>query len=100
MAPGGGFDQGRGQENSDFVAIADCEVQQMTESLNLTEEQQAKLREIMIQNSEDILKMYENMQEDSEMNNGREQMRLFGKQRDAKIKSVLTDVQWEKYQAQ
>ncbi len=76
-----------GQGNFDpTAALADSQIQQMTESLSLTEEQQTKIREIM--------------QGDGGMEDRSEQMRQIRGQQDAKMKSVLTDEQWQKYQAQ
>ena len=100
--PGGGFGQGRGQGNFDPAAMADRQIEQMKETLNLSEEQEKQLREIMIQNSEEMQQMRGNTQGagTGDREAMREQMQQMRDKQNEKMKSVLTDEQWETYQAQ
>ncbi len=79
--------------------MAQRQVERLSGQLNLSEDQQKQIYDLTIKN-------YESMQEMRGQRGGgddfealREQMQKSREEQDNKIKSVLTDEQWEKYQA-
>lgn len=94
--PGGEMGPG----NFDPEAFADRQVEQMKKTLDLSNEQADELHEIMLEGFENMRKMREEMQDQGGGFEGmREQFREMREAQDQKIKAILTDEQWEKYEA-
>ncbi len=90
---------GMGPGNFDPEAMVDRMMEETTETLELSKDQEKQLREIMLDNFDNMAKMREEMQ-----NNGggfeemREQMQQAREEQNKKIKEILSEEQWEKYQ--
>jgi hypothetical protein len=89
----------RGAGNFDSEAMANQQIEQMKETLDLTSVQADKLHEIMMEGFENMQKMREEMQnQDGGFEGMREQFREMRELQDEKIKAILSDAQWEKYE--
>jgi Spy/CpxP family protein refolding chaperone len=89
----------RGNGNFDPEAMAERQIEQMRETLDLTNDQADQLHEIMMEGFENMRKMREEMRGDGGGFEGmREQFREMREQQDEKIKAILSDEQWEKYE--
>jgi periplasmic protein CpxP/Spy len=93
------FDPGGRQGNFDPEAMANRQVEQLKETLNLSSDQQKQMHDIMIESSENMRKMRDQMQNDGGGFEGmREQMQQIREEQNKKIKAILSDAQWEKYE--
>jgi protein CpxP len=93
--PGGGMRPG----TFDPEAFADRQVEQMKEELDLTNDQSDQMHDIMMEGIENMQQMREEMQDQGGGFEGmREQMRKMREDQDQKIKAILSDEQWEKYE--
>jgi len=94
-----GRDNGRGAGNFDPEAIANRQVEQMKETLNLNSDQEKQMHDIMMQSFENMRKVREQLQSDGGGFEGmREEMQKMREEQNKKIKSILSDEQWGKYQ--
>ena len=90
---------GMGPGNFDPQAMVDRMVDDMNENLDLSKKQEEKIRKIMEENFESMAKMREEMQDSGAGFEGmREKMQKVREEQDNKMKEVLSDEQWEKYQ--
>nr|WP_319999666.1 hypothetical protein [uncultured Draconibacterium sp.] len=90
---------GMGPGNFDPQAMVDRMVDDMDENLDLSKKQEEKIRKIMEENFESMAKMREEMQDSGAGFEGmREKMQKVREEQDNKMKEVLSDEQWEKYQ--
>ena len=94
-----GQDQGRGfggRGNFDPQEMIDRQVNMMQENLDLTEEQLVKVKEILTENSDKMMGLRDEYGDDRE--GMRSAMREINESRDTKLKEVLTEEQWTKYE--
>lgn len=90
---------GMGPGNFDPQAMVDRMVDDMDENLDLSKKQEEKIRKIMEENFESMANMREEMQDSGAGFEGmREKMQKVREEQDNKMKEVLSDEQWEKYQ--
>ncbi len=90
---------GMGPGNFDPQAMVDRMVDDMDENLDLSKKQEEKIRKIMEENFESMAKMREEMQDSGAGFEGmREKMQKVREEQNNKMKEVLSDEQWEKYQ--
>nr|WP_319569691.1 hypothetical protein [uncultured Draconibacterium sp.] len=90
---------GMGPGNFDPQAMVDRMVDDMDKNLDLSKKQEEKIRKIMEENFESMAKMREEMQDSGAGFEGmREKMQKVREEQDNKMKEVLSDEQWEKYQ--
>ena len=90
---------GMGPGNFDPQAMVDRMVDDMDDNLDLSKKQEEKIRKIMEENFESMAKMREEMQDSGAGFEGmREKMQKVREEQDNKMKEVLSDEQWEKYQ--
>lgn len=89
----------RGQENFDPETIANRQVEQLNEALNLSKEQQKQIHDVMIESFENMQKVREDLQKDGgDFSGMREQMQKMREDQNEKMRSILSDEQWQKYQ--
>ncbi len=94
-----GRGNGMGPGNFDPQAMVDRQIEEMDETLDLSDDQEKQIREIMEENFENMAAMREDMQNSGGGFEGmREQMQKVREEQDNKMKEVLSDEQWEKYQ--
>lgn len=94
---GGG--EGAGQGNFDPGAFIDRQMDQMKESIDLSDDQEKQIREILTSGSENMQKMREEMRDGGgDFEGMRETMQKMRDEQDSKIKAILPDEQWEKYE--
>ncbi|QIA08700.1 hypothetical protein [Draconibacterium halophilum] len=90
---------GMGPGNFDPQAMVDRQIEDMDENLDLSNEQEEKIREIMEESFENMAAMREEMQNSGAGFEGmREQMQKSREEQNKKMKAVLSEEQWEKYQ--
>lgn len=90
---------GNGPGNFDPQAMVDRQIEDMDETLDLSDDQEDQIRDIMEENFENMAAMREEMQNSGGGFEGmREQMQKVREEQDAKMKEVLSEEQWEKYQ--
>lgn len=90
---------GMGPENFDPQAMVDRMVDDMVENLDLSDDQEEKIRKIMEENFENMATMREEMQNSGAGFEGmREQMQKSREEQNNKMKAILSEEQWEKYQ--
>ena len=90
---------GMGPGNFDPQAMMDRMVDDMDETLDLSNEQEDQIRKIMEENFENMAAMREEMQNSGAGFEGmREKMQKVREEQDAKMKAVLSEQQWEQYQ--
>ncbi|KJF43354.1 hypothetical protein LH29_14030 [Draconibacterium sediminis] len=90
---------GMGPGNFDPQAMVDRQIEEMDENLDLSDDQEEKIREIMEENFENMAAMREEMQNSGAGFEGmREKMQEVRKEQDKKMKEVLSEQQWEQYQ--
>ncbi len=88
-----------GPGNFDPEAMVDRMMEETTETLDLSKDQEKQLREIMLENFDKMAKMREEMQNSGGgFENMREQMQEAREEQNKKIKEILSEEQWEKYQ--
>lgn len=90
---GGGM--GRGNFNPE--ELVDRQMTEMKETLDLSGKQEKQMRELMLENFDNMSKMREKSGGDREAI--REQMQQLREEQNNKIKEILTEEQWEKYEA-
>ena len=90
---------GMGSGDFDPQAMVDRQIEDMDETLDLSDEQEDQIREIMEENFENMAAMREEMQNSGAGFEGmREQMQKVREEQDNKMKAVLSEEQWEEYQ--
>jgi len=90
---------GMGPGNFDPQAMVDRMVDDMDENLDLSDDQEEKIRKIMEENFENMAAMREEMQNSGAGFEGmREKMQKSREEQDNKMKEVLSEEQWEQYQ--
>ncbi len=88
-----------GPGNFDQEAFIDRQMDQMKESLDLTSDQEKQIRDILTEGSENMQGMREEMRNGGgDFEGMRERMQEMREEQDAKIKTVLTEEQWGKYE--
>ncbi len=91
----GGFgDRG----NFDPEEMAQRQVERLTERLNLSKEQQKQVYDLTIENFKNMQKMREEGGS-GDFEAMREQMQKVREEQNKKIKAILSDKQWEEYEA-
>lgn len=92
--------RGMGPGNFDQGAFIDRQMDQMNESLELSSDQEKQIRDILTQGSEDMQAIREEMRDSGgDFEGMREKMQEMRAEQDSKIKAILSDEQWEKYEA-
>lgn len=95
FAPGGGMGGG----NFDPAAIVDRQMEELKEGLELSEDQEKQVREILTAGSETMRKAREEMQDGGgDRDAMREKMQQMREEQNKKIKAVLTEEQFTKYE--
>mgnify|MGYP000359713872 CR=1 FL=1 len=90
---------GMGPDNFDPSAFIDRQMDQMKESLDLTGDQEEQIRDILTEGSESMQNMREEMRNSGgDFEGMRERMQEMREDQDSKIKAVLTEEQWGKYE--
>lgn len=88
-----------GPGNFDPSAFIDRQMDQMKESLDLSSDQEKQIREILTNGSESMQKMREEMRNSGDDFEGmRENMQKMREEQNSKLKAILSDEQWEKYE--
>ncbi len=91
--------QGFGSGNFDPEQMADRQIEEMKETIDLSGTQEKQMRELIMENFENMSKMREEMQNSGGGFEGmREQMQKVREEQDQKVKAILSEEQWEKYQ--
>lgn len=94
---GNGGDRGPGNFNPE--SFAEEQVETMSEMLELSSEQADQMHEIMMDGFESMRQMGEDLQQNGGgMEGMREKMMELREKQDEKIKSILSDDQWQKYE--
>lgn len=95
--PGQG--SGRGSGNFDPQAMVNRQMEEMKSRLDLSGDQEKQIREIMTKGFETMRKAREEMQNSGGGFEGmREQMQQMREEQNNKIKAILSEEQWDKYQ--
>ncbi len=94
MGPGGGMGGG----NFDPAAFVDRQMEELKESLELSDDQEKQVREIIVAGFETMRNAREEMQ-DGDRDAMREKMQAMREEQTTKIKAVLTEEQFTKYEA-
>ena len=94
MGPGGGMG---GPGNFDPAAFVDRQMEELKEGLQLTEDQEKQVREIIVAGFETMRNAREEMQ-DGDREAMREKMQKMREEQTAKIKAVLSEEQFAKYE--
>jgi len=95
--PESGGGMGRGNFNPE--EMADRQIEQIKETLDLSNTQEKQMHALIMENFEEMGKMREEMQNSGGGFEGmREQMQKVREEQDTKVKAILSDEQWEKYQ--
>lgn len=94
FGPGGFGDRG----NFDPDEMAQRQVDRLNEQLDLSEEQQKQVYDITIENFENMQDMRGQMGGGGDFEDMREQMQKAREEQNQKMKAILTDEQWEKYE--
>ncbi|MCG6187766.1 DUF4890 domain-containing protein [Maribellus maritimus] len=92
FGPGGFGDRG----NFDPEEIAERQVERLTEQLDLSKDQQKQVYDLTIENFENMSKM--RGQGGGDFEAMREQMQKAREEQNKKMKTILTDDQWGKYE--
>lgn len=96
MGPGGGMG---GSGNFDPAAFVDRQMEELKEGLDLSDDQEKQVREILIAGSETMRKAREGMQDGGgDRDAMREKMQQMREEQNLKIKAVLTEEQFTKYE--
>lgn len=94
------FDSGENRRSGNFDpgTMAERQIEQMKETLDLSSEQADRMHGILMEGFENMRQMREEMQgQNGGFESMREQMREVREQQDEKIKTILSDEQWGKY---
>lgn len=94
MGQGGGMG---GSGNFDPAAFVDRQMEELKEGLQLTEDQEKQVREIIVAGFETMRNAREEMQ-DGDRDAMREKMQKMREEQTAKIKAVLSEEQFAKYE--
>lgn len=94
MGQGGGMG---GPGNFDPAAFVDRQMEELKEGLQLTEDQEKQVREIIVAGFETMRNAREEMQ-DGDRDAMREKMQKMREEQTAKIKAVLSEEQFAKYE--
>lgn len=95
MGPGGGMGGG----NFDPAAFVDRQMEELKESLELSDDQEKQVREIITAGMETMRKAREEMQDGGgDREAMREKMQAMREEQTEKIKAVLTEEQFTKYE--
>ena len=94
MGQGGGMG---GSGNFDPSAFVDRQMEELKEGLQLTEDQEKQVREIIVAGFETMRNAREEMQ-DGDRDAMREKMQKMREEQTAKIKAVLSEEQFAKYE--
>jgi periplasmic protein CpxP/Spy len=95
MVPGGGMTPG----NFDPAAFVDRQMEELKEGLDLSDDQEKQVREILTAGSETMRKTREEMQDGGgDRDAMREKMQQMREEQTEKIKAVLTEDQFTKYE--
>lgn len=94
MSPGGMGGPG----NFDPAAFVDRQMEELKTGLQLTDEQEKQVREIIVAGFETMQKAREGMQEGGDREAMREKMQKMREEQTAKIKAVLSEEQFAKYE--
>ena len=96
MGPGGGMG---GPGNFDPAAFVDRQMEELKEGLDLSDDQEKQVREILTAGSETMRKAREEMQDGGgDRDAMREKMQQMREEQTEKIKAVLTEEQFTKYE--
>ena len=96
MGPGGGMG---GPGNFDPAAFVDRQMEELKEGLELTDDQEKQVREILTAGSETMRKAREEMQDGGgDFEGMREKMQQMREEQNQKIKAVLSEDQFVKYE--
>lgn len=87
---------GMGGGNFNPEEMVERQMAEMKETLNLSDKQEKQMRELILENFDDMSKMREKSGGDREAM--REQMQQLREEQNNKTKEILSDEQWEKYQ--
>jgi periplasmic protein CpxP/Spy len=95
MVPGGGMGPG----NFDPAAFIDRQMEELNEGLDLSDDQEKQVREILTAGSETMRKAREEMQDGGgDREAMREKMQQMREEQNEKIKTVLSEEQFTKYE--
>ncbi|NCB09201.1 MAG: hypothetical protein EOM73_13675 [Bacteroidia bacterium] len=90
---------GMGPGNFNPEEMIQRQVSELKETLNLSSDQEKQMQKLITQNFENMRKMREQRQNSGEGFEGmREQMQKIREEQNNKVKAILSDEQWEKYQ--
>jgi len=96
FGPGGGMG---GSGNFDPAAFIDRQMEELKEGLDLSDDQEKQVREIITAGSETMRKAREEMQDGGgDREAMREKMQQMREEQNEKIKAVLTEEQFTKYE--
>jgi len=96
MGPGGGMG---GPGNFDPAAFVDRQMEELKEGLELSDDQEKQVREILTAGSETMRKAREEMQDGGgDFEGMREKMQQMREEQNQKIKAVLSEDQFVKYE--
>lgn len=94
MGPGGGMGGG----NFDPAAFVDRQMEELKEGLELSDDQEKQVREIILAGFETMSKAREGMQDGGDREAMREKMQQMRDEQTEKIKAVLSEEQFAKYE--
>jgi hypothetical protein len=94
MSPGGGMGGG----NFDPAAYIDRQMEELKEGLQLSEDQEKQMRDILTTGAETMRKAREGMQDGGDREAMREKMQQMREEQNQKIKAVLSEEQFTKYE--
>lgn len=94
MSPGGGMGSG----NFDPAAYVDRQMEELKEGLQLSDDQEKQVREIITSGFETMRKAREEMQDGGDREAMREKMQQIREEQAQKIKAVLSEEQFSKYE--
>jgi len=94
MGPGGGMGGG----NFDPSAFVDRQMEELKEGLDLSDDQEKQVREIITAGFETMRKAREGMQDGGDREAMREKMQQMREEQNQKIKAVLSEDQFTKYE--
>ena len=94
MGPGGGMGGG----NFDPAAFVDRQMEELKESLELSDDQEKQVREIITAGFETMRSAREGMQDGGDREAMREKMQQMREEQTTKIKAVLSEEQFTKYE--
>ncbi len=95
---GFGPGNGGGPGNFDPKEMIARQMDQMKEQLDLSRDQQKQLQKIMEEGFENMRKMRQESRSNGDREGMREHMRQMREEQDQKIKAILSEEQWGKYQ--